>query len=67
MLGLEAGVLTFGMVPVCFTSDLPLGIEPRDAAVVGVEPIVLVTEAGAVKDLEPSVTLGIEPRDAAAV
>ena len=60
LLGLEAGVLTFGLVPVCFPSAGTLGIEPRDAAVVGVEPIVLVTEEGATKDLEPE-ALGIEP------
>ena len=44
-----------------------LGIEPRDAEVVGVEPIVLLAEEVATNDLEPAVTLGIEPRDAAVV
>ena len=55
LLGLDAGVLT-----------LALGIEPRDAAAMGVEPTVLVTEPGAAKDKEPAVALGIETRDAEA-
>ena len=48
LLGLEAGVLTLGLVPVCFTSAEPLRDEPRDATgaavgepeAIGIEPSV---------------------------